>query len=182
MNTELSSGPDTASPQLATQREPQREPQRGPLVPIALLGAVLVGLVFARLSAYGIWDPWELGVADAARKLGENAAEVPGTLTLRLVSLSFAAFGAREWAGRLPLALFGLVLLWITFAWVRALSDRRTALFSVAVLASTPFFVLHSREMVGATPAFTGAALVMLGSSAAVFGRDLSAAKLWGGL
>jgi Dolichyl-phosphate-mannose-protein mannosyltransferase len=167
MNTELRSRPAPTTPLL---------------LPLALLAGLTLVLVLFRLSAYGIWDPWELSVADAARKLGERDGSVPATLTVRLISASFAAFGAREWAGRLPLAVFGLLLLAITFVWVRALSDRRTALFSVAALTATPFFLLHSREMMGATPGFAGAALVMLGASLVVFGRELSPAKLWGAL
>ncbi|HKO95047.1 MAG TPA: hypothetical protein VJU61_28025 [Polyangiaceae bacterium] len=167
MNTELRSRPAPATPLL---------------VPLALLASLIVGLVLLRLSAYGIWDPWELGVADAARKLGEQPGSQPATLTVRLIAASFAAFGAREWAGRLPLATFGLVLLATTFVWVRVHSDRRTALFGVAALAATPLFLLHSREMVGATPGFAGAALVMLGASVLVFGQELSPAKLGGAL
>jgi hypothetical protein len=134
------------------------------------MGALLVVvLVLARLSAYGIWDPWELGVADAARRLGEGQAVDVISLPLRLVSASFAAFGAREWAGRLPMALSGLLLLLTTGLWTARFTDRRTGVYATLVLASTPFFLLHSREMVGATPAFLGSALVMLGASAAAF-------------
>jgi hypothetical protein len=152
------------------------------LIPLALLGALLTGLVLSRLSAYGIWDPWELSVADAARKLGEGGSNAPVTLPVRLVAASFAAFGAREWAGRLPFALCGLALLAITSAWARSLSDRRTGLFAAAALAATPFFLLHSREMVGATPAFACSALVMFGASVAVFGNELSPGRLGGAL
>lgn len=137
------------------------------------LGALLiVVLLFARLSAYGIWDPWELGIADAARRLGEGQAVEAVSLPLRLVSASFAAFGAREWAGRLPMALSGLLLLLTTALWTARFTDRRAGVYAALVLASTPFFLLHSREMVGATPAFLGSALVMLGASAAAFGRS----------
>jgi hypothetical protein len=140
------------------------------------MGALLiVVLVLARLSAYGIWDPWELGIADAARRLGEGQAVDVVNLPLRLVSASFAAFGAREWAGRLPMALSGLLLLLTTGVWTARFTDRRTGVYATLVLASTPFFLLHSREMVGATPAFLGSALVMLGASAAAFGRATDA-------
>ena len=143
---------------------------------LVLLGGALLlvaGLTLARLSAYGIWDPWELSVADAARKLSDGTFKGgPITVPLRLVSASFSAFGAREWAGRLPMALSGLALLGVTYAWVSALADRRAGVYAALVLASTPFFLLHSREMVGATPAFLGSALVMMGASSALFGRE----------
>lgn len=143
---------------------------------LVLLGGALLlvaGLTLARLSAYGIWDPWELSVADAARKLSDGTFKGgPITVPLRLVSASFSAFGAREWAGRLPMALSGLALLGVTYAWVSALANRRAGVYAALVLASTPFFLLHSREMVGATPAFLGSALVMMGASSALFGRE----------
>jgi hypothetical protein len=134
-------------------------------------GALLVALlVLARLSAYGIWDPWELSVADTARRLGEGAhgGEL-FSLPAWLVSASFATFGTREWAGRLPMALSGLLLLFTTGVWAARFTDRRSGVYAALVLATTPFFLLHSREMVGATPAFLGSALVMLGASAAAF-------------
>src|SRR5687768_2068816 len=150
--------------------------------PLFLLGAALLlvaGLTLARLSAYGIWDPWELSVADAARKLADGTYQGgPVTLTMRLVGASFSLLGAREWAGRLPMALCGLALLGVTYAWVSALADRRAGVYAALVLASTPFFLLHSREMVGATPAFLGSALVMLGTSSAVFGREQRPARI----
>lgn len=149
-------------------------PSSGYALTLLLLGVsalLILVLVLARLSAYGIWDPWELGVADAARRLGEGArAGEPVSLPVRLVSASFAAFGTREWAGRLPMALSGLLLLCTTGVWTARFTDRRSGVYAALVLATTPFFLLHSREMVGATPAFLGSALVMLGASAASFG------------
>lgn len=136
---------------------------------LALAASVLAGLILVRLSAYGIWDPWELSVADAARRYADGVASHPVPLAVRLIAASFAAFGAREWAGRLPLALSGLALLLLIGAWTRLFAARRTAFYAALVLASTPYFVLHSREMVGATPAFATSALVMLGASAVVF-------------
>ncbi|MDB4985925.1 MAG: Polymyxin resistance protein ArnT, undecaprenyl phosphate-alpha-L-Ara4N transferase, partial [Myxococcaceae bacterium] len=143
----------------------------------------LIAMVLLRLSSYGIWDPWELTVADAARKLGEGTSAAPGTsLTLRLVQASFALFGTREWAGRLPLALSGLVLLAIIGLWVKRFSGARAALYSVLILGTTPLFLLHSREMVGATPAFVASALVAVGATNAIFASDATSKRspwLW---
>jgi len=152
-----------------------------PLLLFLLGGTLLLiaGLVLVRLSAYGIWDPWELSVADAARKLADGTyKDAPITLPIRLVSASFGLLGAREWAGRLPMALCGVALLGVTYAWVNALADRRAGVYAAVVLASTPFFMLHSREMVGATPAFLGSALLMMGASSAVFGREQRPARV----
>jgi Dolichyl-phosphate-mannose-protein mannosyltransferase len=142
---------------------------RGVTIGLAL---ALAAIVLARLSAYGIWDPWELTVADAARKLGEGgqaAVQTSATLTLRLVQGSFALFGSREWAGRLPMALSGVALLASLALWVRRYSGTRAGLYAALVLGTTPMFLLHSREMVGATPSFLAATLVAIGASNAVF-------------
>ncbi|HEY6879922.1 MAG TPA: hypothetical protein VI299_17975, partial [Polyangiales bacterium] len=95
---------------------------RGIAIAIAI---VLACAVLLRLSAYGIWDPWELSVADSARKLGEGALEQTATLTLWLVQGCFAMFGSREWAGRLPFALCGLGLLLTIALWVRRYAGSR---------------------------------------------------------
>ncbi len=129
----------------------------------------LAVLVLLRLSAYGIWDPWELTVADAARKLGEGTLQQPATLTLRLVQASFALFGSREWAGRLPMALCGAALLVTLGLWVRRYAGTRAGLYAALVLGTTPMFLLHSREMVGATPTFLTATLAAVGAFNAVF-------------
>lgn len=150
-----------------------------PLRAIALVALLAIALsVLLRLSAYGIWDPWELSVADAARKLGEGASEGGKSLSLRLVQASFALFGTREWAGRLPMALSGLGLLLASALWVRRYSGTRPALYTVLVLGTTPLFLLHSREMVGATPALLASALTAIGASNAVF-RVADSERAW---
>lgn len=138
----------------------------------AAVAVVLVLSVLLRLSAYGIWDPWELSVADAARKLGEGTlaeGTQRATWSLRLVQLSFGLFGTREWAGRLPMALCGLGLLAAVGLWVRRYAGTRAGLYAALALGTTPLFLLHSREMVGATPAFLAAALVGIGATNAIF-------------
>jgi 4-amino-4-deoxy-L-arabinose transferase-like glycosyltransferase len=167
----------------------ERSPSsRLPYVAAALIALTLALSVLLRLSAYGIWDPWELTVADAARKIGEGAeGEAPKSLTLWLVNASFALFGMREWAGRLPMALSGVALLVVLGLWVRRFAGTRAALYSALVLGTTPLFLLHSREMVGATPSFLFATLTTVGATNALFtGRSgpESAAKsgLWLGL
>jgi len=138
----------------------------------ALLSVVVLLSVLLRLSAYGIWDPWELSVADAARKLGEGTAlegAAHASWALRLVQASFGLFGTREWAGRLPMALCGLGLLAASALWVRRFAGTRAGLYAALALGTTPLFLLHSREMVGATPAFLASALVAIGASNAIY-------------
>jgi len=161
-----------------------RTPSRLFLALCALVALALAASVLLRLSAYGIWDPWELSVADAARKLGEGeAAPGTGTFALRLVQASFGLFGTREWAGRLPMALSGLALLAAVGFWVRRFAGARAGLYAALALGTTPLFLLHSREMVGATPAFLAATLTALGATNAVFrtgdGDDERAGTTW---
>jgi hypothetical protein len=143
---------------------------------VALLGLaffILSALVLLRLSAYGIWDPWELQIAESARKLLENASSETPSLGTRLVALAFSLFAEREWAGRLPFAVCGVGLLATTGAIAWRFASARVALYAIVVLGTTPLFLLHSRQMLGATPAFLASALVLLGASAAVFpGKD----------
>jgi len=167
----------TPSPEPAPLALPVTDPSVTPKLFRGLTIAAIVllaGSVLLRLSAYGIWDPWELSVADAARKLGEGTqGDSHPSWTLRLVQASFAMFGTREWAGRLPMALCGLGLLASVGLWVRRYAGSRAGLYAALALGTTPLFLLHSRQMVGATPAFLAAALVAIGACNAVFGpRD----------
>jgi hypothetical protein len=157
----------------------------------ALLGLTFLAicvLVLARLSAYGIWDPWELGVAEKARKLieGTLGTDPPPQLHVRLVAAAFRALGEREWVGRLPFALSGLLLLLSTAIVALRFAGPRLALYAMAALGTTPLFLLHSREMLGSTPTFLASSLVLLGASAALFpdrlGRASSAAAAAGWL
>jgi 4-amino-4-deoxy-L-arabinose transferase-like glycosyltransferase len=140
----------------------------------AVAVAAIAAFVLLRLSAYGIWDPWELSVADAARRVGESAADKPDQLTPYLVRAAFDLFGTREWAGRLPSALAGLLLLATMFAWVRGFASTRVSTYALLVLGTTPLFLLHSRQMLGATPMLLCTTLSMLAVSRAVFARDAS--------
>jgi hypothetical protein len=160
----------------STERTPR------PFVALAALVAiVLAATVLLRLSAYGVWDPWELTVADAARKLGEDTDDTVVSLGLRLVHASFAVFGTREWAGRLPMALSGLALLVVIALWVRRYAGGRPALYAALALGTTPMFLLHSREMVGATPTFLMATLIACGACNAIFvgSRDEPSSRAW---
>lgn len=153
----------------------------------ALAFTLLSAFVLLRLSAYGIWDPWELGVAEHARKLAEgSSAASPPNLALRLVSAAFALLGEREWVGRLPFALCGVGLLVTTGLTAFRFAGLRVALYALLALGTTPLFLLHSRQMLGATPTFLASSLVLLGASSAVFpdreGRHPSARAVAGWL
>lgn len=134
--------------------------------PLAVAALVLV-ITLPRLSSFGIWDPWELEAADAARKLLDGRASGPTAIGPRLASLGFAALGVDEWTGRLPLALAGLCAVLATAGLCAFVADRRAALYAALVAASSPLFVLNARLMLGAAPSFAlQGAIALLGTLA----------------
>jgi 4-amino-4-deoxy-L-arabinose transferase-like glycosyltransferase len=157
-----------------------------------LLFAALVAILslFGPISASGIWDPHELRVADLSRRialtllgakgLALEAAnnEVPtlgelarGQLPFTSVALGFRLFGLHEWAGRLMLALWGIVGLSATYALVARLSDRRAGAFAVLALSTTPLFFLHARTILGDMVTMSSIALAVAGLAIAAFDR-----------
>ncbi|MGD8605859.1 MAG: glycosyltransferase family 39 protein [Myxococcales bacterium] len=116
-----------------------------------LVMAAVVLLVVWGIGSYGIWDPWELGPADAARILSQGgsqaATEVP--LSVELIAAAFTTLGIHDWSARLPAALAGLLTCGLLFLLMRAARDRRTAVIAVCVLASTPAFLLNVRLLMG---------------------------------
>ena len=99
---------------------------------LSLLAAIavptLLFLVFPPLSKSGLWDPYELNVADLSRRIALNlyhadSLSLTGAdnslphlndlgrpqLPFSSIALGFKLFGLQEWAGRLPLALWGVL-------------------------------------------------------------------------
>jgi len=162
--------------------------------------AVLVALLslFAPLSASGVWDPPEREVAELARRialnlLGGNALaldgadnEVPirselgrGELPFTSIALGFRLFGLHDWAGRLPLAIWGLVGLSACYWLVRRLGDRRSAWCSVLVLATMPLYFLHARTMLGDIVTMAALTLAVAGLALAIFDREARLGVRW---
>src|SRR5580658_6105173 len=119
------------------------EPLRAPDLyrPIALGLAALV--LFPVLAKSGIWDPYELDAADLARRIavrvfGARSLELPsannvlptlndlrmGELPFTSMALGFKLFGLRDWTGRLPLAVWGLVGAFALYELLARLVDR----------------------------------------------------------
>lgn len=113
--------------------------------------AAVVLLVVWGIGSYGIWDPWELGLADAARVLSEGkrgaVTEVP--LSVQLIAASFVTLGVHDWSARLPGVLAGLLTCWLLFVLMREARNRRTAVIAICILASTPAFLLDVRLLMG---------------------------------
>lgn len=118
-------------------------------------------LLLVRLSAFGIWDPWELGTADAARKLSAGE-EGHASASIWLVSQGFRAFGVHEWAGRLPIAACGILTVWLAFVLAARVGGTRTGVYAALITGTSPLFVFNSRAMLGDAPAFATQAAVGL--------------------
>jgi 4-amino-4-deoxy-L-arabinose transferase-like glycosyltransferase len=157
---------------------------------LLLAAALTLGSLFGPIAASGIWDPHELRVADLARRIalnllgaGELALEggvnsVPtlgdlarGQLPFTSVALGFKFFGLHAWAGRLPLALWGLVGVLASYALVSRLADRAAGAITAIVLSTMPLYFLHSRTLLGDIVTMASFALATAGLALACFDR-----------
>lgn len=139
---------------------------------IAIAVFVLVSLIILfGLPSYGIWDPWELGIADDARHLIANEAieAVRPPLSTWLVGQGFSLFGVEEWSGRLPIALAGILLLGLATLAGQLFGDLRRGTYTTIVVATTPFFLLNARHMMGAAPGFLASSLVFIAACLLAF-------------
>jgi Dolichyl-phosphate-mannose-protein mannosyltransferase len=126
-------------------------------------GGCVALLLLVRISAFGIWDPWELGTADAARKLASGqAGDEQFSASVWLVSRGFSLFGIHEWAGRLPIALFGVLTALVAFGFGARWLDTRGGVYAALITGTSPLFVFNSRAMLGEAPAFGSQALLGL--------------------
>ena len=123
---------------------------------IALVCAFIAVVLLWRIADFGIWDPWELSTADAARHLahGEPTGEGPISFVTWMVSLGFRLFGVHEWAGRLPIAIAGVLTVLCAYFTGKRFADARTGLYAALITGTSPLFVFNARTMLGAAPDF----------------------------
>lgn len=132
-------------------------------------------LFFPGLGSFGLWDPYEIRIADAARavvtvgrwttapQLGKPPAEILA------VAAGFRYLGVGELGGRLPIALLSLLALLATYYAGAALVKRRAALLGAAALATCPGFLLGARQLTSNTPLILGTALALGGLARAAW-------------
>jgi 4-amino-4-deoxy-L-arabinose transferase-like glycosyltransferase len=187
---------EKSAPAPAVTRKAERASRGGARIygPVAAL--VTVVSLFGPISASGIWDPFELRVADLARRialnlLGAKGLALDGTtntvptlgelargqLPFTSVAAGFKLFGLHEWAGRLPLALWGLVGVVATYLLVSRLADRAAAAFSALALVTMPLYFLHARTMLGDIVVMASLAIAVAGLALAVFDSELPLVK-----
>jgi 4-amino-4-deoxy-L-arabinose transferase-like glycosyltransferase len=188
--------PDATEPALQMTGEALRDedivadPNAGGSRLLVTLAAALLtlGSLFGPISASGIWEPHELKVADLARRIAvallgakqlviEGATNtVPssgelgrGELPFTSIALGLKLFGLSEWAGRLPMALWGLAGALATYLLVARLVDRVAAAFAAIVLATSPLYFLQARTILGDIVTMSGLAIAVAGLALAVF-------------
>jgi 4-amino-4-deoxy-L-arabinose transferase-like glycosyltransferase len=161
--------------------------------PLAVATAVpaLLFFVLPPLTRSGLWDPYELNIADLSRRVALNLYHA-GNLALdgsdntlphlndlgrpqlpfSSIALGFKLFGLHEWAGRLPLALWGLFGVLATYAFVARLFDRRTGAYAAVILATMPLYFVQARSILGDICTMAGLAMAFGGLAVAAFDRQ----------
>ena len=159
---------------------------------ITPLLAVLFAAVwlFAPLTSFGVWDPHEVESADLARRVAVHAfgaerlardgdpAGIPtltdlgsGELGVTSIAVSFSVFGVSDWAGRLPLALWGFAGAMALYLLLARTTGPRAGLFGVLALLALPAFHLQARTMIGDVVPMSALAIATTGGVLLVIER-----------
>ena len=184
-----------------TRSEPSEQVGRGRpellrWAPHATALLIAVCSLLLPLHWSGLWAPYELETAEFSRRIavGLHGAEqlslpgannaVPslselgrGQLPLSSVALGFQCFGLRDWAGRLPLALWGLIGIAATFVLVARLYDRVAAAYASVALASMPLYFLQSRTLLGDIVPLSSVAVATCALALAIFQPGLASRR-----
>jgi hypothetical protein len=140
--------------------------RRVPVWAWALLFSIV--LTLPRLGAFGLWEPWELSIAERARAVaddltGSAAVEMltHAELPTLLRALGIKLFGATEVGVRIFGALSGIAALMAVYWAGIGLFRRRAALIAVLTLGATPLFALSSRQVTSDMPLVAALALCL---------------------
>jgi 4-amino-4-deoxy-L-arabinose transferase-like glycosyltransferase len=137
------------------------------LGPAAALTAVALALLLPGLGRAGLWEPWELRLAEEAAGLAgvrpSSGAAIVAASQALLPALGIRLFGYSEVGARLPGLLVALGTL-AAMAWAAAgLHGRRAAAIGAIALAGTPLFVLQARQLTSDMPLLLAGALTLGG-------------------
>lgn len=152
--------------------------RRVPIWAWALLFSVL--LCLPRLGSFGLWEPWELNVAERARRMadaGLSAGDVAasfgrGELGATFQAIGVAIFGPSELGARLFNALCAVGALMAVFWAGLGLFRPRAALLAVLALGTMPLFALSSRQVTSDMPLVAALALGLGGLARWVWPPD----------
>lgn len=161
--------------------------------PLCLALVAAIAGLFYGITAGALWAPYEVGVAEQARRIALNLLgghqlalggvdnTVPiraelgrGELPFTSVALGFRVLGLSAWAGRLPLALWAVAGLLALYGALSRLGERRFALYAVVVLATTPLYFLQARVLLGDAVTLASFAIAWSGLSVACLAQDVT--------
>lgn len=128
-----------------------------------LLFSVLLRLFYISAPFSGHHFDKEVVIASAARyMMGERTPIVVmyyqglitqyGEFVMYVTTLMFSMFGVHEWAGRLPMLVFAVSSVYLTYLIGLELFDRRTALFASFMMAISPLHTYFGRVMIQEGP------------------------------
>ena len=149
------------------------------------------------IAASGLWDPFEFNVAELSRRIAVNVYgahhlsldgadnSMPklgdlgrGELPFDSIAMGFRLFGLHEWAGRLPLALWGVAGVFSLYWLLARLVDRRAGLYGAVVLSTMPLYFMQARTMLGDVVPMAAISMAFAGLGVAVFdGPGVSLAR-----
>ena len=87
------------------------------------------------------------------------------------MAYGFKTFGLHEWAGRAPMAVWGVAGVVATYGFLARLVDRRAGLYAAVALSTTPLWFVQARTMMGDIVAMSAFAMAFGGLAVAVFDR-----------
>jgi hypothetical protein len=183
---------ETQSPiDQTSEAPPSRTWTRWTPLAIGIAAPTLLFFFLPPLSKSGLWDPYELNVADLSRRIALNLYHASGLalegadnslphlndlgrpqLPFSSIAVGFKLFGLHEWAGRFPLALWGLTGVLATYGFVARLFDRRAGAYAAVVLSTMPLYFVQARSMLGDVCTMAGCAMAFGGLAVGAFDRD----------
>jgi hypothetical protein len=132
-----------------------------------------VALCLPRLGGFGLWDPWELKLADHAREIARSGhlfdttvgGHFPAGKPLGpfLSALGIQLFGASELGARLLSALCAVGALMAVYWAGVGLFRARAALLGTLALGTMTMFVLEARQLTSDAPLMAALALALGG-------------------
>jgi 4-amino-4-deoxy-L-arabinose transferase-like glycosyltransferase len=150
--------------------------------------AIAALFLLAPIAGTGLWDPFEFNVAELSRRIAVNVYgagalaldgvdnTMPklgdlgrGELAFDSIALGFRLFGLREWAGRLPLALWGVAGVLSLYWLIARLVDKRAGLYAAVVLSTMPLYFMQARTMLGDIVPMAALSMAFAGLGVAVF-------------
>lgn len=155
-------------------------------------------LLFPLIGKSGIWDPYELDMAEHARRIaihvwGAKNLDVPGSLNtlptlsdlhmgelpFTSVALGFRLFGLHDWTGRLPLALWAFAGAAVLYEVLARLVHRKAGLYACIALVTMPLYFLQARTMLGDIVSMSALIIAWSGLCGAMLDTSKGAKLIW---